>query len=68
MLSYSMLFCFVCVQMESLLRAALCSLEVSNRTTPVDSKYVTHFLSSLSPFLFYLLSSLNLVSVIQNKS
>ena len=31
--------------MESSLTAALCSLEVSNRTTPVDSKYVSHFFS-----------------------
>lgn len=38
---YSMLFFFV--QTESLLTAASCSLEVSNRTTPVDSKYVSHF-------------------------
>jgi hypothetical protein len=34
--------------MRSLLMAVLCSLEVSNRTTPVDSKYVLHFFSSLS--------------------
>ena len=35
--------------MESLLTGALCSLEVSNRTTPVDSKYVSHFFSSFFP-------------------
>ena len=37
--------------MEFFLTAALCSLEVSNRTTPVDSKYVSYFFSS-----FFLLS------------
>ena len=45
MLFYSILF-YLCA-MESLLTAVLYSLEVSNRTTPVDSKYVSH---SFSPF------------------
>lgn len=45
---YSMLFF---LGTETLLTAALCSLEVSNRTTPVDSKYVSYFF--LFPFLSY---------------
>ena len=53
MLFYSMLFCLYADGI--LLRAALCSLEVSNRTTPVDSKYVSRLFSSLFPFLSSLL-------------
>lgn len=47
-----MLFCSMffglCVQVEYLLMVALYSLEVSNRTTPVDSKYVSRPVSFFS--------------------
>jgi hypothetical protein len=58
-----MLFCSMffglCVQVEYLLMVALYSLEVSNRTTPVDSKYVSRPVSFFRfPFSFLILSHL----------